>query len=140
VLDDSNAEHVIDRLWRATSEQAKPPRDAQGFFETDGPTRRQYDSRRAYHRFYLRRRAILLHEGASLGAYTKDISRTGVAFLSPVQLFPRDVVHLVLPGPKKAEIQVRRCRRLGVACYECGGLFMTPHTDLDGLLTGAAPA
>lgn len=134
MLDDRNEGGVIDRMWGKTVEQARVPEPAEDYFDSDGPTPTHYDSRRAYHRFFLRRRAILMHDGASLGVYTKDISRTGVAIFSPVQLLPKHTASLLLPGARQVEVEVRRCRRHEEGCYECGCVFKTPNVELRELL------
>ena len=69
--------------------------------------------RRAYHRFYLRGRAILQRDETYLGVYTADASRQGICFLSPVQLLPKERCRIRLPNTKDFQIEVVRCRRIG---------------------------
>lgn len=134
MLDDPHEEDLIDRLWPSTSKQALAPHCGDDDSEEGGPTSLTYYSRRAFHRISFRNRAILLYDGATFGAYTRDLSRTGLSLLSPVQLFPQDIAYLVLAGPRKVAIEVRRCRRLADACYEVGCRFTKSEPELAQLL------
>lgn len=54
--------------------------------------------------------------------HTKDISRGGIAFLTPVQLYPcEQLVLWTLSG--KLRCEVKRCQKLGERCYEIGAAF-----------------
>jgi hypothetical protein len=54
--------------------------------------------------------------------YTKDISRGGVAFLTPLQLYPKERILLWMSNGKLA-CEVMRCSKLGEKCYEIGAAF-----------------
>lgn len=119
---------LIERLWAATKSQAELPDLQSDFFDLAGPMPLHYESRRAYHRFYFRRQAVLSYDKNLLGVYTTDVSQLGIGFISPVQLFPLDRVTLLIPGPKKTTLQISRCKRLADACYQCGGTFVDAAT------------
>ncbi len=70
----------------------------------------------------MRGKAVLKRSAKLLGVYTKDVSRQGVAFLSPVPLLPKERVKLQLPAIELS-LEVTRCRRIEAACFECGGKF-----------------
>ena len=82
------------------------------------------DSKRSYHRFYLRGRAIVKHKDMLLGAYTKDVSRQGIGFLSPVQLMPMEQIGVQLPNGAEYSLEVTRCRRVDEGCFDCGAKFV----------------
>jgi hypothetical protein len=95
-----------------------------GFFAMKGPMPVYLDSRRGYHRFHLRDKAILKHQSKLLGTYTIDVSRQGIGFLSPYQLWPKERVQLLLTSGREYDLQVTRCRRRGKNLFECGGRFV----------------
>src|SRR3990172_8850804 len=121
MLDLSDERGVIAAAWEAAAARTELPRSvARRFFEPKGPMRGHFDNRRTYHRFYLRGRAILTRRESTLGIYTKDISRQGICFLSPVQLFPKERVRLQMPNGTSYELEIARCRREEDDCFECG--------------------
>ena len=82
----------------------------------------QADSQRRYNRTYLRGIGILHCEEQDLAVYLKDLSRMGVGFYSPVQLFPGDWVELQLTGKKLLKLQITRCLRIRDRCFDCGSV------------------
>jgi hypothetical protein len=123
VLGQGHERHLIADLWDLTEAKVELPYPlSDGFLETHGPSAMYYDDKRAFQRFFLRGKAVLKRRGAMLGAYTKDVSRQGVGFLSPVQLMPRERVNLTLSSAE-LQLEVSRCRRLDKACFDCGGKF-----------------
>jgi hypothetical protein len=59
-----------------------------------------------------------------LGAFTKDVSRQGIGFLSPVQLLPMEHIGLLLANGTEYALEVSRCRRVDQDCFDCGGRFV----------------
>jgi PilZ domain len=124
MLEISDERSVIEAAWEAAA--AKPHLSravARRFFEPKGPMRGHFDNRRSYHRYYMRGKALLVRGDATLAIYTKDISRQGICFLSPVQLFPKEAVLMQLPNGAEYQLQIARCRRDNDECYECGTRF-----------------
>lgn len=71
--------------------------------------------------------------------YTSDFSRGGCGFLSSIQIFPTERLRLILPT-FWLQLQIVRCRKLGVNCYEIGSelvsknqpspeAFLLPHPN-----------
>jgi hypothetical protein len=123
MLEIDNGQKLMDELWNATSAKVELPESTKReFFDAHGPEPIRHDNKRSYHRYYMRGRAVLKRGNTTLGAYTKDVSRQGVAFLSPVPLLPKERVKLRLPAAELSLV-VTRCRRLEPNCYECGAKF-----------------
>jgi hypothetical protein len=59
-------------------------------------------------------------EPCPVGVYSKDFSRKGCGFLSPVPVYPEETVLLILPT-FWLRLVICRCRRVGASCYEVGG-------------------
>ncbi len=123
MLERSDSTDLIGAAWAASEQKTRLPEDFESFRTARGAAPLVFNTRRAYRRFFLRHRALLERGDARLGVYTKDISRQGIGILSPVQLFPKDVVRLVLPNGAVYQFEVARCRRLAAECYECGTRF-----------------
>jgi len=114
----------MEDLWEATPTKVQlPGLAAEQFFDVRGAMPLYHDNRRSYHRYFMRGKAVLKRGKALLGTYTKDVSRQGVGFLSPVQLLPKEKVQLRLPTTELS-LQVARCQRLDQGCFECGAKFV----------------
>jgi hypothetical protein len=124
MLDLGNGEKVSDASWDALELTARIPASMPDFFEKKGPTPTRVGCRRAYRRFYLRGKAILRCDNKLFGVYTVDASRKGIRILSPIQLLPKLHVWLQLPDVQEFEIEIVRCCRFEVHCYDCGAVFI----------------
>jgi hypothetical protein len=115
---------VVEELWAAAKVRVKLPMlTAKYFFEPKGPMPIHTSSRRSFHRFYMRSKAVLLQETTIYGGYTTDVSRQGIGFLSPRQLMPKSKWTLKLPSGAEYDLIVTRCRRENDNCFACGGRF-----------------
>lgn len=110
--------------WSKVELTTKLPARLDDFFERHGMTPNQHSSRRVFHRFFLRSKAIVRRNGIALGCYSVDASRSGIAFLSPVEMELKERVSIRLPKTKEFQLEVARCRRLDDGCYECGAVFV----------------
>ena len=59
--------------------------------------------------------------------YTKDFSKTGFGFVADRQFYPGEIVRVLL-ATFWIHVSIRRCRRLGPLCFECGGVLMDQHS------------
>ena len=124
MLELNNAQKLMDELWTTTSAKVELSDSLKReFFSVHGAGAVYYDNKRSYHRFYMRGKAVLKRGTTLLGTYTKDVSRQGVAFLSPVPLLPKERVTLYLLTAK-ISLEVTRCHRIQAACFECGAKFV----------------
>ncbi|MGD9636822.1 MAG: PilZ domain-containing protein [Pirellulales bacterium] len=131
MLDIGHEKSIIEELWLAAEARVKLPMlTAKYFFEPKGAMPNHFSNRRSFHRFYLRSKAILTQGDRILGAYTTDVSRQGIGFLSPVQLMPKGKWKLRLPTGAEYELRVTRCRRESENCYACGGRFSAPIANV----------
>lgn len=94
------------------------------FFEPRGPTDVSSENKRSYDRFFLRSRAILKWNKSVVGVYTKDLSRQGIGFLSPVEFKLEESIQLQLTNGAEYHMAVTRCRRIGDNCFDCGARFI----------------
>jgi PilZ domain len=124
VLDQVAEIDVSEQLWNSVPSRAKLPFDAEEFFAARGVAGAHYETRRQFHRMHMRETGILLRGVDRHGIYTKDVSPMGVGFLSPVQVFPCERIRLLLHDQTKLDLELRRCRRIEVDCYECGAVFV----------------
>lgn len=132
MLDAHNDQNLTETMWASAHSYAETPDDPP-FRHATGAVRDDYLSRRNYHRFLVSRRAILVHGRETHGVYVKDMSKGGVGFFAPFQLFPNEVAWLLLPdGGKKLQFRSRRCRRRGTNCYEVGAQFIGGDHILPG--------
>jgi hypothetical protein len=131
MLDDGNAEQVIDEFWRKTSRTVVLPPEIAEHYAQSGKTASMFDDRRAFMRFHLRGRAILCAGGEYFGVYTKDISRNAFGFYHCEQLFPCDEVQIWLPTGIQRRLVIRRCRRIADGCFECGAEIVVPKESAE---------
>ena len=123
MLEFDNGQKLMLDLWDATATKVDlPPSLRSSYFGAQGPAPLYHDNRRTFHRYYMRGKAVLKRGTSMIGTYTKDVSRQGVAFLSPVPLLPKERVKLHVPAAE-LQLEVTRCRRLDPKCFECGARF-----------------
>ncbi len=103
------------------------------FFEKTGALPSGADDKRRHPRHYLRTYAAVgYHQTFSSvprrqawhKVYTKDVSRSGLAFLHSEQLFPRERLEILLPDGRTCFIEVARCHRIQDRCFEVGARFV----------------
>jgi hypothetical protein len=125
-----NGQAMMGELWEKASPKVELSEAMKlNFFDAHGAAPIMHDNRRSYHRYHMRGKAILKRGKALLGTYTKDVSRQGVAFLSPVPLLPKERVQLRVPNAELT-LEVTRCRKIEPACFECGAKFaLQPKTE-----------
>jgi hypothetical protein len=123
MLEVGNGQDLMNDLWEATSAKVQLTEPLRrDFFSVKGPTPVFYDNKRTYHRYFMRGKAVLKRGKTMFGTYTKDVSRQGVGFFSPVQLLPKELVKLRLPTTELS-LEVARCRRVDQGCFDCGARF-----------------
>ena len=123
MLEIGHTRAVTEASWSRLPSRVQLPVSQEEFFALRGPLPVHPESRRRFHRFYLRGLAILRYQGHEYAGYAKDISRMGLGFYSPIQLFPCDEVTILMPEREPILAEVTRCLRIGNACYECGTVF-----------------
>jgi hypothetical protein len=115
----------IDAIWHRVQQKPRIPDEAIEFFEQSGPANLVFQSQRRFHRYYSRGIAVLNQGGTLLGVYTKDVSRDGIGFLSPIELAPQERLELHIAGVPRRRIEITRCRNLAERCFECGAVFVS---------------
>jgi hypothetical protein len=124
MLDIGHERDLIDDFWALTEAKARLNQPDADYFAFKGPVPQCFESKRRFHRFYFRGKAILYRQDTILGVYTQDVSRQGIGFLSPVQLLPKQRVQMRVVGTNRLQLEVSRCRRVGECCFECGAKFI----------------
>ena len=122
MLDIAHDKQLIDQLWESAATKVQLSDSLRQSMEQQGAMPVYHDNRRAYHRYFMRGKAVVLRGDATLAAYTKDVSRQGIGFLSPVQLLPKERVRLRVPKAQLS-LEIARCRRVDQGCFECGARF-----------------
>jgi hypothetical protein len=123
MLEINDGKKLMEELWEMASAKVDPNSLGKDFFSLHGPAQPMGYNHRAYHRHYMRGKAVLKRGATVIGAYTKDVSRQGIGFLSPVQLLPKEQVKLQLPVTE-LNLEITRCRRLEKEYFECGARFI----------------
>ena len=125
MLDLVDATTLSEEAWHELTPKAELPCTWQEYMAGAGATSQKADSMRRYIRVALRSLAIVIVDEQPYAAYAKDVSKAGFGFYSPVQLVPKTLARVWLPGHSLLRLRVTRCRRLGPNCYECGSVFDT---------------
>ena len=123
MLELDHGQKIMEELWEMTTAKVELPHSMQAnFFVAPAPEPSYYNNKRSYHRYTMRCKAVLKRGTSLLGTFTKDLSRQGVAFLSPVPLMPKERVKLRVPAAELS-LEITRCRRVDQKCFECGARF-----------------
>ena len=123
MLELDHGQKLMNDLWEATPFKVDLPDSLRSaYFSVKGPVPLYHDNRRTYHRYFMRGKAVLKRGDAMIGTFTKDVSRQGVGFFSPVPLLPKEHIKLRVPAAELS-LEVTRCRRIEPKCFECGAKF-----------------
>jgi hypothetical protein len=75
-----------------------------------------------------------------IGIYTRDFSRHGAGFLTPMEVYPEEQVRITLPT-FWVQLHVVRARRITSKCYEIGATLIQRHDPTpEAFQLGANPA
>jgi hypothetical protein len=132
MLDISDERNLINDFWESTSAKVRLPVPEQEYCAQCGAMPRASESKRVYHRYYLRGKALIKRRGVLMGIYTKDVSRHGIGFLAPTQLLPKERIYMRLPGASELLLEVTRCLRIDDGCFDSGARFVSkPKLDTE---------
>jgi len=123
MLDIRDATTLSELDWEQLPSRAELPCSWPEYAAGAGTVHTRPDSTRQFCRVALRSIAIAWVGDAAHAVYTKDVSKTGMGFYSPIQLLPRASVRIWVPGRSVLGLRVSRCKRLGERCFECGTQF-----------------
>ncbi len=127
MLDPRNPHQAVERLWVKLGCRIQLPEDEAAFLAKRGPAPSLYHERRKYRRFFYRGKSILTRGGEHFAVYTKDVSRGSILIVHATQLFPRELVRLLLPNGSRLDLRIKRCRKVQANCFECGA-------EIEGIL------
>lgn len=119
MLDQELDAMTFDERWERLPVKAPDPNA--GGQEASGDSAHAFEKRK-FVRLRCQGRAILDRQAERLAVYVVDLSRSGIGILSPVQLFPSELVQLTTPD-RRLPLCVVRCVRLGPDCFHCGCRF-----------------
>jgi len=111
------------------------PAEMARYFEETGASSVLTDDERHGQRRKVRTLAIMRPERTlpsvprskdPVGVYSKDFSRHGCACIASSQVYPEEIVRILLPT-LWLRVLVVRGRRLGSSCYEFGGELLEQH-------------
>ncbi len=123
MLDLSDQCQVTPPAWSEIEYRARVPGAVDEFLNKQGPMPVAPESRRGYHRMYMRTSAVLRYQGEFYAIYMCDLSRTGAGLLSPVQLLPCKLVEVWFADDRMLRVTTKNCLRIDENCYRCGVLF-----------------
>lgn len=127
------------KLFRVLTQQVawdiEIPGDRERFFRETGYIPSVPDEDRRSPRLRVRTQCLVIPEDPlpafprsrePIAAYTSDISRHGIGFLSASQFLPEETVRIILPV-FWLQVVIVRGRRLGPNCYQGCGLLRRKH-------------
>ncbi|XZE18879.1 PilZ domain-containing protein [Pirellulaceae bacterium SH449] len=134
MLDEAYKEKLDEVLNRVDGTLQLPNRLAD-FFSVRGDSQSSDHEERKHIRMRARTRCVgyvesslpaMNRQRGEIPIYTADFSKGGCGFLSSIQLFPTEIIRLVLPT-FWLKIKIVRCRKLGENCYESGGEIISKN-------------
>lgn len=120
MLDHDVARQLIEAHWDRLGCRVRLPVDPAEFLGCEGLMQPIYSEKRRFPRYHYRTRAVMVHQGRLHTIYTKNISRSSLLIIHAEQLFPREEVEAYLPNGRCCYLRIRRVRKIGPACFECG--------------------
>ncbi|TWU37399.1 PilZ domain-containing protein [Novipirellula artificiosorum] len=141
---DSSYSECLNQWIHSVAWEIELPSEWSDYFDGNGETGVVIaEDERSNQRVGIRRRALLWPElhlpfvergDVPVGIYTRDFSRSGAGFLSPIEFYPEEEVRIVVPH-FWVRVRVTRARRVGETCYETGAVLMQkfePSADAFG--------
>ena len=122
-------------LIRCTNWEIELPIEWTGYFDDRGEIASYANDERSNQRLKVRTHGVLAFDRTlpfcprskvPVGIYTRDFSKNGVGFLSPLQIYPAEQVRILLPT-FWVELEVMRARRITSKCYELGAKLIRRH-------------
>jgi hypothetical protein len=105
------------------------------YFEERGEITSYADDERHNQRLKIRTHGVLWFDTSlpfrpraadPIGIYTRDFSRQGAGFLTPMEVYPEEQVRIALPT-FWVQIHVVRARRITSKCFEIGATLIQRH-------------
>ena len=125
MLEEGDLRKLIETLWDRLDCAVDLGEDGAIYFKAQGFLYAAYTDKRRFRRVHYRERAILKYEQTYYAVYTKDVSRSGIAFLHAHQLFPGDRVRLFLTKGLVLSLAICRSVQIRERCFECGAEIVT---------------
>ncbi|QEG37312.1 hypothetical protein Pr1d_46530 [Bythopirellula goksoeyrii] len=123
MLDISHETKLSEEVWQSLLSRTVLPRPIEETLRDPSIKQTRPDSKRFLARRPLHKIAIAKIGDELHACFAKDLSRMGVGFYSPINILPKTLVTLWLPGNKTLQLAITRCRRRGESCFECGSTF-----------------
>jgi hypothetical protein len=120
----SNETQLSEAHWQTLPSRVELPNELAAVPSASTREGAKADCQRRYARMLVHSPAIAESDDVCHACFTKDISRNGVGFYSPVNLLPKKALRLWLPSGNIFNLRVTRCRRLAERCYEVGTRFV----------------
>ena len=119
------------------------PKSMSDFFEQRGYVAPFEGDERRYPRAHMPTRGVMLFSESlpflqrdmesAIGVFTANISRGGMGFVSPIQLFPEERVRILLPTCW-FDLRIAHCRRIAENAYRIGCHLLSKNDpSLDAL-------
>lgn len=122
-------------LIRAIDWRIRLPPEWDVFFHEKGIASSCHADPRRHQRMNVRTPGLLWFERplpafprdrSPVGIYTRDLSRRGLGLVTPMQLYPEEIIRAVLTT-FWVEVRVVSCRRVSEACYIAGTELISQH-------------
>ncbi len=132
---DGDYQRLLGKIMSSLPQRILLPPDCEDFFSQTGPTAPYPNDMRSASRTRVRTHGVLLPESwlpafprdpEPIAIYTADFSKTGFGFVAAEQFYPCEEVRILL-ATFWMRVKIRRCRRMGDACYAIGGTLTSRH-------------
>jgi hypothetical protein len=121
----SNESTLTEQDWHALSSKVDLPDSISQHLRLQGHDGAMMGCQRRYARLPVHKMAILIDGADQHACVSKDVSRIGMGFYSPVDFLPKKTMRLWLPSGQIVSLRVMRCRRHAKNCYEIGAVFFS---------------
>jgi hypothetical protein len=120
-----NESTLTEQDWHALSSKVDLPDSISQHLCLKGHDGAMMGCQRRYARLPVHKMAILIDGADQHACISKDVSRIGMGFYSPMDFLPNKTVRLWLPNGQIVSLRVMRCRRRAKHCYEIGATYFS---------------
>jgi hypothetical protein len=120
-----NQNTLTEQDWHALTSKVELPDAISQHLRLHGHDGAMMGCQRRYARLPVHKMAILIDGADQHACVSKDVSRVGMGFYSPVNFLPKKTMRLWLPSGQVVSLRVTRCRRQAEHCYEIGATYFS---------------
>ncbi|WP_425399556.1 hypothetical protein [Aeoliella sp.] len=119
----TSSQIIVDALWKQAHSTVQLPPTMELHSPHAKSPPKIHTALHSFDWYKWQTRCILLCGETLFGILSRDLSRSGIGFYSPIEVRPGETAEVVLPSLRVLKIKSLHSTKLNDVCYECGACF-----------------